>query len=271
MDRKEEKGSSEAKPRYVWDPKKLAWVEATEAETTEEAVPEKAAVEPTREEVLEEVKAEEVAGEALVEGAPAEAVAESGGLQYKGAGIRLLAFIIDAVVVIIILYLFNQVSGSQVLVNTASEQAFNSLSWHQWVFIGILAVYFIGFWAWRGQTLGKMLVGAKIVKNDGGKIGIVRALVRYIVYFLYLLLWGFANSSMFILVIIAIVAIIIVASNKKKRGIHDFIAGTVVINSRPPEPMEVEASAAPETDELTDTSEASEPLGTSEPESDKQA
>jgi hypothetical protein len=37
MDRNEEKGSPEVKPRYVWDPKKLAWVETTEAETTEEA------------------------------------------------------------------------------------------------------------------------------------------------------------------------------------------------------------------------------------------
>ena len=274
MDRKE-KGSSVPKPRYVWDPKKLAWVETTEAETTEEAVPEKAAVEPTREEVLEEVKAktgaEEVSGEAAAESAPVKGAVEAGGLQYRGAGIRLVAFIVDAIVLYIILLLINQVSGSQVLVNTASGEIVSKLGWHQGVTIAILLAYYVGLWTWRGQTPGKMLVGAKIVKRDGSRIGIVRALLRFGVYFLYLVVVALTGTRLLILFVIIIVACMIIALNKRKRGIHDFIAGTVVVNSRAPKPQPVDAEAVDvsEEAEASSASEESEPSVASEPETDK--
>jgi len=289
MDQKEEKGSSGPKPRYVWDPQKLAWVEITEA-VTEKPASEEAAAELKGEEVLEEAKAEaraeevageavvesapaeaEIAGEAAVEGAPAEAEEKAGGLQYRGAGIRLLAFIVDAVVLLVILYLFNAVSGSQTLINTATGKTVNSLTWHQWVFIAILFVYFVGFWAWRGQTPGKMLGGAKIVKRDGSRIGIGRSLLRFIVYFLYLMVFGFAGSRLIVLAVIIIVVLMIIALNKKKQGLHDLIAGTVVIDSHHPKPelVEAEASDMSETGEASSASEESEPPGTSEPETDK--
>ncbi len=274
MDRKEEKGSPEPKPRYVWDPKKLAWVEITEPEV-QESVTERADVEPKPEEVLEEVKAEtrveEVSGEAAAESAPVKEAVEAGGLRYRGAMARLVAFLVDAIVLYIILFVFDQVSGAQVLVNTVSGEVVNNIGWRQVVFIVILLVYFLGFWAWRGQTPGKMLVGAKIVKRDGSRIGIVRALLRFIGYFLYLVLVALSGTRLIILVLLIIVALVVIALNKRKRGIHDFIAGTVVVNSRAPkpQPVEAEASAAPETDELTGTSEVSEPSVTSEPEADK--
>jgi uncharacterized RDD family membrane protein YckC len=120
------------------------------------------------------------------------------------------------------------------------------------LFAAIILFYFVGFWAWRGQTPGKMLIGAKIVKKDGRPIGIGRALLRFFVYFLYLLLWGFAGSRLIVLFVIIIIALIILAFNRRKRGIHDFIAGTVVIKSRPKKPMPVEyepsVASEPETD-----------------------
>jgi len=281
MDEKEQKGASDSKPRYVWDPKKLAWVETTEVETAAEAVPEKAAVAPTREEEAKEAAAEPtseeglkeatvgldvegVAGEAVVEGAPAEKVTEAGGLQYRGAGIRLLAFIVDIIVLLVILVIVSQVSGIQNVVNTASDTTVTSLSsGHEWIFIVVLVVYFMGFWAWRGQTPGKMLLKARIVKTNGSPIGIVRAVLRFVVYFLYLLVWGFTGSRPIILVAIIVAVLIIIAFNKRKRGIHDFIAGTVVINSRPPKPAPVEVEA------VDSTEETAEPPGASESDADK--
>lgn len=290
MDRKEEKGSPEAKPRYVWDPKKLAWVEITEPEV-QESVTESAAVEPKPEKVSEEVKAEsrveevsgeaaiesapveevtkaeEVAGEALMEGAPAGAVAEAGREKYRGAGIRLLAFIVDGIILVIISYLINAATGTQLFVNTTSGNIISSSTWHQWVFLVILIAYFVGFWAWRGQTPGKMLIGAKIVKTDGSNIGIVRSILRFVGYFLCLLVVALTGARLIILIVVIIVALIIIVANKKKRGIHDFIAGTVVINSRR---KELEPAQAVEDVEVAEaTEETTEPLNTSEPETDK--
>jgi uncharacterized RDD family membrane protein YckC len=284
MNREEEKGQSEPKPRYIWDPKKLAWVETTETEI-HEAAAERAAVEPETEEVteesrakagaeevVEEAKAEEYTGVAVAESAAVESVAvQAAGPQYKGAGIRLVALIIDLVVFLVISIIVGQVSGASGLINSTTGQTVaRVVTWQQWMYIGIITTYFVGFWAWRGQTPGKMLTGLKVVKTNGRPIGVGRAVLRYVVFFLYLMLWGFTGTLAFLFAIIFGV-LIIIPFNKKKRTIHDFIAGTVVVGSRAPapQPVEVEASDVSETAEVASASELSDPSGASESEADK--
>lgn len=280
MNQEEKKGSPEPKPRYVWDPKKLAWVETTEPETQEPAT-ERAAVEPKPEAVSEEAKveakAEEVTGEAAVEGAPVKGAAVAAvGPQYRGAFVRLLALIVDGIVLIVLATILGRVSGSHSALNAVTGTVSTIYSsWQSWLFLAVFLVYCVGFWTWRGQTPGKMLMGAKIVKTNGKPIGIGRALLRFVVYFLYILLWGLASSRLLVVFLVIIGAFLIIAFNKRKRGIHDFVAGTVVINSRAPKLQPVEAESAevaeaPEAAEPTSTSEPSEPSGASEPETDKQ-
>ncbi len=81
-------------------------------------------------------------------------------------------------------------------------------------FIGSI-LYFPIFWAWQGATPGKMIMGIEIVKTDGRPIGIGRAIVRYIGYF--------------VSAIIIYIGYLMIAMNKKKQGLHDMIAGTIVI------------------------------------------
>jgi len=272
MNQDGEKGSPEPKPRYVWDPKKLAWVETTEPETAEPAT-EKAAVEPKREEALEEAvvetKAEEVTGEVEAEGASVEGVAvEAAGPRYKGAGIRFVALVVDLLVFLVISIIMGQMPGFSGIINSVSgASTTHTVGWQQGLYFAILSVYFVGFWTWRGQTPGKMVVGAKIVKTDGSPIGIRRAILRFAVFFLYLLLWGFIGVNLGYLFAIIIGALVISALNRRKKGIHDYIAGTVVINSRAPKPQPVEAESA---DEAEATEETAEPPGANEPETDKQ-
>jgi uncharacterized RDD family membrane protein YckC len=288
MNREEGKGPSEPKPRYVWDPKKLAWVETTETEI-QEAAAESAAIEPETAEVTEEsrvkaraeevveeaeveAKAEEDTGVAVAESAAVESVAvQAAGPQYKGAGIRLAALLIDLVVFLVISIIVGQVSGASGLINSTSGQTVaRVVTWQQWMYIGIITTYFVGFWAWRGQTPGKMLTGLKVVKTNGRPIGVGRAVLRYVVFFLYLMLWGFTGTLAFLFAIIFGV-LIIIPFNKKKRTIHDFIAGTVVVGSRAPapQPVEAEASGVSETAEVASASELSDPSGASESEADK--
>lgn len=270
MERKEENGSAEPKPRYVWDPQKLAWVETTEVES-EERVAEEVAVEPKGQDRLEKaafkIEAEELSGEVPVRGVTFEVPGEAVGPQYRGAWIRLLGLIVDLVVLIVIVIIVGLLPGvGSIFFNSASVASASSVSaWQAWLYAGIFLAYFVGFWAWRGQTPGKMLIGAKIVKTDGRPIGIGRAVLRFVVYFLYLFLWGTGGSRFGILLAIVIGAMIIIAFNRRKKGIHDFIAGTVVISTRPkkPKPVEVESS------EILETPETSESSDTSEPEAEK--
>ena len=122
-------------------------------------------------------------------------------MNYGGFWRRFVAWIIDAVIL-----------GA--LVGILAAIALETASWLGSV-IGI--VYVIGFWTWRGQTLGKMAMGVKIVKTDGSPIGIGRAILRYI---------GYLVST-----IIIFIGYLMIAWDSKKQGLHDKIAGTYVVKT----------------------------------------
>lgn len=87
-------------------------------------------------------------------------------------------------------------------------------------FIGLLElVYFIGMTSALGATLGKMAVGAKIVKENGSPIGVGIAIGRYLLQTIFAMLT-------------CGLAYIAVAVSPTKQGWHDKIMGTVVIHNR---------------------------------------
>ncbi|MFC1574700.1 RDD family protein [Gemmatimonadota bacterium] len=78
--------------------------------------------------------------------------------------------------------------------------------------------YFVGMWAFAdGATLGKKILKIKIVKNDGSPIGLGTALGRYFSYIL---------AS-----IPCALGLFWVIWDKEKRGWHDKLAGTKVIDA----------------------------------------
>lgn len=77
--------------------------------------------------------------------------------------------------------------------------------------------YFTIFYAFGGATLGKYLMGLRVVRHDGRPLTLARAAIRTVAYAasslpLYL---GFAN----------------VLIDDRRRGFHDLLAGTVVVHS----------------------------------------
>lgn len=76
---------------------------------------------------------------------------------------------------------------------------------------------------WHGYTVGKKICGIKIVKVNGGKLGIGTMLLRYLVAgIIYGITFG----------ICLLISAIMIGVRKDKRGIHDFIAGTQVIHDK---------------------------------------
>lgn len=80
------------------------------------------------------------------------------------------------------------------------------------------AAYVVLLHGTTGQTLGKMLAGARVVGLSGAPIGYPRALGRYAAWFLSALplLAGF----------------LVAAARSDKRALHDLVAGTRVIRVR---------------------------------------
>ena len=125
----------------------------------------------------------------------------SGARSYAGFWIRLLALIIDGLVLaipqVIIALTVSSVGGRLVL---------NFLT-------GFL--YTVGFWVLEGATPGKMLMGLKITMASGEPLTPGTAIVRYVGYFLSALTLGIGH--------------LIIAFTPEKRGLQDYLAGTVVV------------------------------------------
>lgn len=82
----------------------------------------------------------------------------------------------------------------------------------------ISTIYYVGMTGQFGATLGKMVIGAKIVRVDGSKIGFGIAFLRMLASIVSSLTLG--------------IGYLIVAFRDDKRALHDLIVGTRVIYKR---------------------------------------
>jgi uncharacterized RDD family membrane protein YckC len=81
---------------------------------------------------------------------------------------------------------------------------------------GANIVYFIGMWAWKGQTLGQMIVNVKVIRIDGKPVDLRTSAIRFIGYLICGLTLG--------------LGFLVIAFDKNKQGLHDKLAETYVIN-----------------------------------------
>lgn len=99
-----------------------------------------------------------------------------------------------------------------------------------WVLNGasvlIAIVYYVGCWGLGGQTLGKWIVGIKVVGDDGNAPSLAASGIRYLGYL-------FNN-------IVFSVGFLAVAFDRRKQGWHDKMANTFVVPSTVDVPPGVE-------------------------------
>ncbi len=125
------------------------------------------------------------------------------GVQYAGFWTRFAAYLIDSVIVAIVLGIV-----AAVLIPVIGVVSIVMV-------LALGLAYFIGMWAVKGQTLGKMVMGVRIIKTDGTPVTFGTAVLRYI---------GYLVSS-----IILDIGFLMIAWDSKKQGLHDKIAGTYVV------------------------------------------
>lgn len=125
-------------------------------------------------------------------------------LDYGGFLPRLGAYVIDGIV----LGLF----GMLVAAATSPQNAF---------FVNIAAslVYHVGFWVTEGATPGKKVFGLRVVSVDGSPIEIWQGVLRVFGYWLNGLTFG--------------IGFLVILFTAEKRGLHDYVANTIVIRERP--------------------------------------
>jgi uncharacterized RDD family membrane protein YckC len=142
---------------------------------------------------------------------------------YGGFWIRFVAYLLDAVLLNIAFWIIATVIGvSMIPADPAkfdSEQFIAQMGKFQLVALVVTWLYFALLESSaRGATVGKMVLGLRVVDDSGQRISFLRATGRF-----------FAK---FISGLILLIGYIMAAFTDRKRALHDIMAGTLVVKVR---------------------------------------
>ena len=135
-----------------------------------------------------------------------------------GFWLRLLAFLIDAVILTVAgLGVDAGVGGAVALQGTDFWTFFKDsiFTWAMLIRMVMSVLYYTILIGAAGATVGKLVLGIRVVRKDGSKVGYARAFCRWLAYGISLLTLG--------------LGFVWIAFNKDRRGVHDYLVGTKVI------------------------------------------
>ena len=141
------------------------------------------------------------------------------GVRFAGHGARLIAYIVDGFILGIVFIVLTVVLGAVMAGAAASRSSAaaigGGLLWFAAIFV-ISFAYFPWFWARGGQTPGMKMFHIRVVRDaDGGPISGTAAILRMVGYWV-------SNAVFYI-------GFIWIFIDQRRRGWHDLIAGTVVV------------------------------------------
>ena len=131
---------------------------------------------------------------------------------YAGFWMRFVAYLIDMIVIYAISSLLNTFSFG--LLNKRLD--FPILGEESLSYVIVMFAYFISMTYFFSQTLGKMIMKIKVETNKGDKLGIMDVVYREVV-------------GRLLTIFLAYISYLAVAFTNKKKGLHDYIADTVVV------------------------------------------
>ena len=153
-------------------------------------------------------------------------------MPYAGIATRAVALAIDVAIAQGIVLLGGAVIGlvaslvGDLKLDTTLEKLLAAGAWALTV-----AFYFVLFWSTAGQTPGMRLMALRVSTPDGEHPGVARSIVRLIAL-------GLAIIPLF-------AGFIPVLFDSRRRGLHDFIAGTVVVYAgEEPPPLPAQSVSA---------------------------
>ncbi|MBI5946797.1 MAG: RDD family protein [Chloroflexi bacterium] len=170
-------------------------------------------------------------------------------LRYASFESRLVAAVLDLLVVFIIAALFITAGAMIILVSSEFEKVDPSGTAIDafWICAGAilpatLLYFFVGL-AWKGQTIGHSVMQIMVLRSDGRPLGVLGSVARVIGLLVYVVLAGagalgayaFRDSglqaavSIGVPLFLATMGVLWAAFDKHRRCLHDRLAGTIVV------------------------------------------
>lgn len=156
---------------------------------------------------------------------------------------RLVALLIDAVILYFYLRIANSIFLSIIRNSDFSIDSLYDLGAWQLIFqLPILVYHPIMEITMNGQSVGKKIMGLRVVNENGGRASISQFIIRWLVRDVWFLFLFFAVSSsggqdpeavfMVVIILIYFIAeIILVVSSRKSQRIGDILAHTILIRT----------------------------------------
>ncbi len=135
-------------------------------------------------------------------------------IEYKGIGIRLVAQIVDGIIGLILFLIAGFIFTGSFTFQLMGAEAMGFGG----VFGVLFFLYFFLMEGYKGQTVGKMVTGMKVVKDDGEPCDMQASFIRNILRII---------DGIFVY----LVGAIFIATSDKKQRLGDRIAGTVVVSA----------------------------------------
>jgi uncharacterized RDD family membrane protein YckC len=149
--------------------------------------------------------------------------------RYAGFWSRFFAYIIDAIIIAV---LFAAVVVIPLIVLLPRDGSSLSPLVYPLMIITIFLIYLLYESTFLSSvsmaTPGKKLIGIKVTDMNGNKISFARALIRAIFKYGFSIL-GQAVPILCILSWVPLINAFLIVLTEKKQAIHDFVAGTVVV------------------------------------------
>lgn len=143
-------------------------------------------------------------------------------LPYAGLQTRIVAALLDGILLASFFMLFVAAAGLQLLLRSnwgGDSNIPDKVYWTSLLIIVSFALfppwYFTALWWWRGQSVGMMAVRIAVTDRQGEHLSLWRALLRTLVWPLSLLPLGIGLTP--------------ILFDRESRALHDMIAGTVVV------------------------------------------
>jgi len=171
--------------------------------------------------LVEQAETEASPGSDLVEQAESNPFLESGRVEWGGFMRRAAAFVVDCGVVLFLEFVMFTLAYIGYKVGLAAhgkvirwENAISLLVWLMWGGIGLSAAYFVVFHGIDGQTIGKRMLGLRVVGRQQKAVTFTQASVRW------LAMAGLAPLGL---------GFLWVLWSRERRTWHDLLARTWVI------------------------------------------
>jgi uncharacterized RDD family membrane protein YckC len=178
---------------------------------------------------------------------------------------RLVAFVVDSVVLLTFILVFLAVAGLQLLLTSdfgeedPPDSSFYAILGIVMAVIPLWLAFNVALCRWRGQTVGKYVADIRVIRQDGQPLGLWASLARFLLLHPLLfhpflaLLWlltaaittSVTLSAAVLVVSLALVFLSLAAPflaagsvflDGRRRALHDRVMGTTVVSAASPEP-----------------------------------